>query len=117
MLLKILLTLVVISAAYFSYKKRKPVTPAVSANGLLTRYLAMGTLFTAVLLSSVWLGWRWYDGNRVLSVTIVSPAEGEQKTFKVRKRDLGQSELETLDGLKIRLSSQERIMISSSDQQ
>ncbi|WP_372872488.1 hypothetical protein [Shewanella sp.] len=117
MLLKILLTLAVIFTAYFSYKKRKPVAPTASASSLLTRYLAVGSLFTVLLLSSVWLGWRWYDGNRVLTVTIVSPEQGETQAFKVRKRDLGQSELETIEGLKIRLSSQERIMISSSDQQ
>ncbi|QYJ76863.1 hypothetical protein [Shewanella sp. FJAT-52076] len=116
MLLKILLTLAVIVAAYMKFHKRKPVMPSVSANSLLVRYLALGILFTTVLLSSVWLGWRWYDGNRVLSVTIISPERGEERIFKVRKRNLGQSELETLDGLKIRLSSQERIMISSSDQ-
>lgn len=117
MLLKILLTLAVIFTAYLTFRKRKPVTPSVSASGLLSRYLAMGLVATAIMLSGVWFGWRWYDGNRILSVVIVSPSAGEERQFKVRKRDLGLSELETLDGLKIRLSSEERIMISSSDQQ
>ena len=116
MLLKILTTIAILAAVLMLSRRRRPLAPTVSANGLLVRYLSMGLLLTTVLLTAVWLGWRWFDGNQIMRVTISAEEGATQSSYQVRKRDIGESSLVTVDGLVIRLSNRERVTIASSDQ-
>ncbi len=45
-------------------------------------------------------------------MTLVSPKEERREVYQVRKKDISTNELVTVDGLRIRLSSEERLMIA-----
>ncbi|MCE9678725.1 hypothetical protein LZP69_05885 [Shewanella sp. AS1] len=116
MLTKLLITLLVIVGALFYIRKPKVKqrSESVSQQGqrLLFKYITMG-LVTVTLLGSVgyWY-WSWQDGQQIVNVTIVSPNDATSQVYRVHKRDIGLTEITTIEGVKVRLSSQERIVIA-----
>ncbi|QYK02819.1 hypothetical protein [Shewanella psychrotolerans] len=116
MLTKILVTLLVIAGALFYIRKPASVTQMESASQLgqriLFRYIALAVVVLAVVGSGAYWYWSWQEGNEVVSVTIVSPAQEKTTIYQVHKRDIGVNELTTIEGVKVRLSNQERIIIA-----
>ncbi|ACA87085.1 hypothetical protein [Shewanella woodyi] len=121
MLTKILITALIIVGALF-YLRKPPAS--VKSQGtsklgqqMMFRYLVYGLIATSLLASGGYWYWNWQDGNQVVSVTIVSPLEESSETYQVRKKDILANEITTLDGLSIRLSNQERVIIAKSIQE
>lgn len=119
MLTKLLVTALVIAFAWATLKRSSRVKttkkPAADlGQSILRRYMVTGTLAVLLLGSASYLGWYWYDGSQVLSVTIVSPNQSGETVYQVKKRDISQHEIVTLDGITIRLSNQERVIIATS---
>ncbi|QDF74983.1 MULTISPECIES: hypothetical protein [Shewanella] len=117
MLTKILVTLLVIAAA-IAYLRRSKVEarqPTASQLGqrILFKYIAIGFAALALLGSGGYWYWSWREGNQVVYVTIVSPLQEVEEVYQVRKRDLQGESFTTIDGLKVRLSTQERIVIAN----
>lgn len=119
MLTKLLVTLLIIAGALFYVRKpaRYEQTETATQFGqrLLFRYVAMGFVVFALLGSALYWYWTWQDGEQVVSVSIVSPLEDKVNIYQVHKRDIKDNELTTVDGIKIRLSTQERIIIAPVD--
>ncbi len=120
MLTKFLITALVIACCWAMVKRskgQKIAKPTADVGqSLIRKYmltLALGLLLAA---SAVYLGWSWHDNNQVVTVTIVSPNDADSAVYRVKKKDLSTTEIVTVDGLRIRLSNQERIIIASSEQ-
>ncbi len=117
MFTKLLITLLVIAGAIFYIRKPKVeqrVTSSVMEQGqsILFKYVATAIAVLALLGSGAYWYWSWQAGNEIVSVTIVSPNKETSQIYQVHKRDLGISEITTVDGIKIRLSNQERVVIA-----
>lgn len=72
------------------------------------KWLAVGLLVLAVSI----VIWQWWLGFEKLNVIIVSPNQGTTDTYTVRKRDIGDDQIVTVDGITIRLSRDERVEIT-----
>jgi hypothetical protein len=118
---KIIITLLVILGALFYLRKPKASGKVQGASRLgqemMFKYVIYGLILVTMLASGSYWYWNWQDGNKVLSVTILSPLEENSVTYKVRKKDMLSDEITTLDGLNIRLSNQERVIIAKKNQQ
>ncbi len=115
MLTKILVTLLVIAAAIAYLRKPKVASqPTASQLGqrIVFKYLAFGIAALALLGSGGYWYWSWQEGNQLVYVTIISPASASKEVYQVRKRELQSDAFTTVDGLKVRLSTQERIVIA-----
>ncbi|BDM64704.1 hypothetical protein NFHSH190041_21560 [Shewanella sp. NFH-SH190041] len=119
MLTKFLLTLLVICLAWwFLTRGRQPINesrsaPLLTGQAVIRRYIILAVL-GIVALGGLTLGaWHLYDSYRVMTVTITSPLDGVSVQYQVRKKDIEGERLTTLDGLQIRVSSQERMTISA----
>ncbi|GIU02433.1 hypothetical protein [Shewanella algidipiscicola] len=119
MLTKILVTLLIIAGALFYVRKpaRSDQTETATQFGqrLLFRYVAMGFVVLALFGSAVYWYWTWQDGEQIVSVSIVSPLDNKVNIYQVHKRDISENEFTTVEGIKIRLSTQERIIIAPTD--
>lgn len=120
MLTKFLVTALVIACAWAVIRRssgQKKAKPAAEiGQSLIRKYMLTFALGLLLVSSTGYLGWNWYDNNQVVSVTIVSPNTDDSVVYKVKKKDLSTTEIVTVEGLKIRLSNQERIIIASSEQ-
>jgi predicted transcriptional regulator of viral defense system len=67
----------------------------------------------SMLATAGYWGWGWYDDNTVVQVTISSPIEAMTASYKVRKKDIQEQRITTIDGIQIRLSNQERLTVTS----
>jgi len=76
------------------------------------KYLTFGFVALSLCLSAGYIFMQWQDDNKVVNVTIISPTSTDEQTYLVRKKDIGVNEIKTLDGITIRLSNQERIVIA-----
>lgn len=118
MLTKILLTLLVISIAWwFVSRTREQANDRqqilLMPQKLIQRYLMIGLLIL-LFIGGIGLGvWHLYDGYKIVNVTIVSPFDSQTVTYQVRKRDIQSEQFTSLNGLKIRISNQERMIISA----
>ncbi|MCK8047351.1 hypothetical protein MSG37_20925 [Shewanella sp. 1CM18E] len=117
MLTKILITLLIIVAAMLYI--RKPREQGVRANTKelakniklrIAGYILIGLSLTAT--AAYWY-WDWNDSRQVVSVTIVSPVSDDSVVYQVRKKDITSNEITTIDGIRIRLSNQERIIVAN----
>ncbi|WP_299797006.1 hypothetical protein [uncultured Shewanella sp.] len=121
MLTKILVTLLVIAGALFYIRKparavRAEKTADVGKQ-ILFKYVVYGLIAFSLLASSGYWYWNWQDGNQIVDVTIVSPNIATSEVYQVRKKDIGNNMLTTVDGISIRLSNQERVVIAKNKKQ
>ncbi|MBI1673906.1 hypothetical protein [Shewanella sp. DW31] len=123
MLIKILLTVLVIVGAWFLLVKRKRQIEPQAVNLSSKRFSE--PLWRRYLLTSVFVVigfsllsysvWYWRDQHRIVTVRIVSPNADNNGEYRVRKGDISDSKMVTLDGIHIRFSTQERLAIIETD--
>jgi len=115
-LTKILVTLLVICAALFylrSPAKGLKISGSINiGQQILIRYFFYALVAIALLGSSGYWYWDWQDGNQIVSVTIISPLVANSVVYKVRKKDISDNRIITLDGINIRLSNSERVIVA-----
>jgi len=116
-LTKILVTLLVIAGALFYIRKpsatREKETAAQLGQRMIMRYVLFGLVSVSLLASAGYWYWSWQDGAKIVEVTIVSPIAESSAVYQVYKRDIKADEITTVDGINIRLSNQERVIIAS----
>ena len=121
MLTKILVTLLVIAGAMFYIRQPKVSRTKESTQdmgkGMLVRFVLYTVLSISLLASAGYWYWDWQDGNKVVSVTIVSPMSDDSVVYQVRKKHIANNEIITVDGIRVRLSNQERIIVANSEQE
>ena len=116
MLTKILVTLLVAAIGWKVISSRQrmsqaaPRQPAPTPN-IYTSKAAMAAAVLVIVAVAI-IGWQWWLGFEKVHVTIVSPQNGKVDTYVVRKRDIGENKIVTIDGITIRLSQEERIEIA-----
>ena len=123
MLTKILLTVLVIAGAWFLLVKRTRIvqpqainfTDKPLHNWLLHRYILTGVFVVLGLGLLSYSVWYWRDQHQVVTVRIVSPNADNNGEYRVRKGDISDSKMVTLDGIHIRFSTQERLAIIETD--
>lgn len=123
MLIKILLTVLVIVGAWFLLVKRKRQIEPQAVNLSSKRFSE--PLWRRYLLTSVFVVigfsllsysvWYWRDQHRIVTVRIVSPNADNNGEYRVRKGDISDSKMVTIDGIHIRFSTQERLAIIETD--
>ncbi|MCU8003950.1 MULTISPECIES: hypothetical protein [unclassified Shewanella] len=123
MLIKILLTVLVIAGAWFLLVKRKRQIEPQAVNLSSKRFSE--PLWRRYLLTSVFVVigfsllsysvWYWRDQHRIVTVRIVSPNADNNGEYRVRKGDISDSKMVTIDGIHIRFSTQERLAIIETD--
>ncbi|MBS0042424.1 hypothetical protein KFE26_08950 [Shewanella sp. M16] len=123
MLIKILLTVLVIAGTWFLLVKRKRQIESQAVNLSSKRFSE--PLWRRYLLTSVFVVigfsllsysvWYWRDQHRIVTVRIVSPNADNNGEYRVRKGDISDSKMVTLDGIHIRFSTQERLAIIETD--
>ncbi|MCL1049168.1 hypothetical protein L2755_05960 [Shewanella abyssi] len=121
MLTKILVTLLVIAGAIFYIRQSKVSRTKERTQdmgkGMIIRFSLYITLSISLLASAGYWYWDWQDGNKVVSVTIVSPVSNDTVVYQVRKKHIANNEIITIDGIRVRLSNQERITIANAVQE
>ncbi|MCU8087616.1 hypothetical protein [Shewanella sp. SM21] len=123
MLIKILLTVLVIAGAWFLLVKRKrqiePLAVNLSSKRfselLWRRYLLTGVFVVIGFSLLSYSVWYWRDQHRIVTVRIVSPNADNNGEYRVRKGDISDSKMVTIDGIHIRFSTQERLAIIETD--
>ncbi|MBW3525278.1 hypothetical protein KO533_01635 [Shewanella sp. NKUCC05_KAH] len=123
MLIKILLTVLVIAGTWFLLVKRKRQIEPQAVNLSSKRFSE--PLWRRYLLTSVFVVigfsllsysvWYWRDQHRIVTVRIVSPNADNNGEYRVRKGDISDSKMVTIDGIHIRFSTQERLAIIETD--
>nr|WP_283102737.1 hypothetical protein [Shewanella abyssi] len=120
-LTKILVTLLVIAGAIFYIRQSKVSRTKERTQdmgkGMIIRFSLYITLSISLLASAGYWYWDWQDGNKVVSVTIVSPVSNDTVVYQVRKKHIANNEIITIDGIRVRLSNQERITIANAVQE
>lgn len=115
MLTKLLVTLLVVVIGWKVIAKRQSASKIVHTSKAPSFYNKKVTAAIAVallLVAAGIIGWQWWLGFEQVQVTIVSPQHGTTETYTVRKRDIGENKIVTVDGITIRLSQQERVEIA-----
>lgn len=123
MLIKILLTVLVIAGAWFLLVKRKRQIEPLAVNlsskrfsePLWRRYLLTGVFVLIGFSLLSYSVWYWRDQHRIVTVRIVSPNADNNGEYRVRKGDISDSKMVTIDGIHIRFSTQERLAIIETD--
>lgn len=116
MLTKIFITLfIVIGAVVYLRRGRGKKVPLASDNReqppLRSKVVIYTTIALSMLVTAGYWCWSWYDDNTVVQVTISSPIEAMTASYQVRKKDIKEQRITTIDGIQIRLSSQERLTV------
>ena len=118
MLTKILITiLVILSALMYLRRGRSPKTSyntktiEIEKPPLLSKIAIYAMIALSMLATAGYWGWGWYDDNTIVEVTISSPIEAMTASYKVRKKDIHEQRITTVDGVHIRLSNQERLTV------
>ncbi len=117
MFIKIIVTLLVIVGALFYLRKpvnesKQPSTRDVGKQ-IMLRYIFSGLIAVSMLGSAGYWYWNWQDGNQIVEVTIVSPMLENSAVYQVRKKNILNNQITTVDGINIRLSNQERVIIAN----
>lgn len=116
MLTKLLVTLLVAAIGWKVISNRQRISQAAprqqsATTNLYTNKAAIAAAILLIVAVAV-IGWQWWLGFEKVHVTIVSPQNGNVDTYIVRKRDIGENKIVTIDGITIRLSQEERIEIA-----
>ncbi|MGL5408708.1 MAG: hypothetical protein ACRDAP_08335 [Shewanella sp.] len=78
----------------------------------LCRHYGMAGLFAAIGLGVLsYSVWYWLDQHQIVTVTIVAPTGEQTGVYRVRKGDIADAKMVTVDGLHIRFSTAERLEI------
>ncbi|WP_417762659.1 hypothetical protein [Shewanella sp.] len=115
MLTKLLVTLLVVVIGWKVIAKRQSANQIVNTSPAPSFYNKKVTATVAVVLllvAAIIVGWQWWLGFEQVQVTIGSPQHGTTETYTVRKRDISDNKIVTVDGITIRLSQQERVEIA-----
>ncbi len=125
MLTKILLTVVVIMGCYLfiRYKRGRSLPPlrvleVVSHSGSHSgprspvRMLALGLCLISLLVSALFMGWRWQDNRTLLEVRVISATTGEQVDYQAYKGDLEGRSFITIYGQRVSIADSERMEIN-----
>nr|WP_303648620.1 hypothetical protein [Shewanella metallivivens] len=80
---------------------------------VLSKMTIYAMIAVSMLATAGYWGWGWYDDNTIVEVTISSPIEAMTASYKVRKKDIEDQRITTIDGIQIRLSNQERLTVKS----
>ncbi|MCT8985400.1 hypothetical protein [Shewanella phaeophyticola] len=119
MLTKILITVLVILGAvvYLRRGRNRNVkytrTIEIEKPPLLSKIAIYSMIAVSMLATAGYWGWGWYDDNTIVEVTISSPIEAMTASYKVRKKDIEDQRITTIDGIQIRLSNQERLTVKA----
>lgn len=121
MLTQILVTFfVIIAVMLFLRQKPKSGKSEVSLNTtrdagkqIMVRYVFFALIGVSLAISTGYWYWSWQDDNQIVSVTIVSPLDKASDVYHVRKKDIMNNQITTIDGINIRLSNQERVIIAT----
>ncbi|RDE22549.1 hypothetical protein DV711_08125 [Motiliproteus coralliicola] len=123
MLTKILVTALVIFACYlFIRYKRGQALPAParpkrdsaaeqSAQKPI-RMLALGLCLVSLLASGAFLGFRWWDDQRLLQVRVINADNGEVVEYQAYKGDVEGRSFITIYGQQVSIAASERMEIS-----
>ncbi|WP_428036417.1 hypothetical protein [Amphritea sp.] len=121
MVTKVLLTLLVIVAAYLYLKRRmhhkntqRPRADPVSANAdMPVKTIAVLFILVSFTLTVGFFLYRWVDGNQLLRITLISPQSSEPLYYQVHKSELQERSFTTTDGQIIRIGAQDRLEIKA----
>ncbi|MDR8523509.1 MULTISPECIES: hypothetical protein [Shewanella] len=119
MLTKILITVLVIVVAMLYIRRPKEQNQSTRvntkdlANNIKLKVAGYILIALSLTATAAYWYWDWSDGRQVVSVTIVSPASDESVVYQVRKKDITSNEITTINGIRIRLSNQERIIVAN----
>lgn len=126
MITKIILTLLVIAAGYI-YLKRKSApqssasarqqdTVSVSASSAVPVKLIAALLIAIFSVATLsYIGYHWFDNNRVLEVRLISPGTDQHLIYEVRKGDLKERSFTTTDGQIVRIGASERLEVRATE--
>ncbi|WP_137222961.1 hypothetical protein [Shewanella sp. MEBiC00475] len=124
MLTKILVTILVIVGAIVYLRRgrgsnvnRNTVMADMQSSPFFSRVIIYTMIAVSMLASASYWGWSWYDDNTIVDVTISSPVEAMSASYKVRKKDIEDQRITTVDGIQIRLSNQERLTVKAVETQ
>ncbi|QDE30063.1 MULTISPECIES: hypothetical protein [Shewanella] len=124
MLTKILITILVIIGAIVYLRRgrgsnvnRNTVMADMQSSPFFSRVIIYTMIAVSMLASASYWSWSWYDDNTVVDVTISSPIEAMSASYKVRKKDIEDQRITTVDGIQIRLSNQERLTVKAVETQ
>ena len=119
-LTKILVTILVIVGAIVYLRRgrggkvnRSAALIAAERSPLFSRIIIYSMIALSMIASVSYWGWSWYDDNTIVDVTISSPIDAMSTRYKVRKKDIEDQRITTVDGIQIRLSNQERLTIKT----
>ncbi len=121
MVTKVLLTFLVIVAAYLYLKRRmhhkntqRPRADPVSANAdMPVKTIAVLFILVSFTLTVGFFLYRWVDGNQLLRITLISPQSSEPLYYQVHKSELQERSFTTTDGQIIRIGAQDRLEIKA----
>nr|WP_283106199.1 hypothetical protein [Shewanella saliphila] len=80
---------------------------------VLSKIAIYSMIAVSMLATAGYWGWGWYDDNTIVEVTISSPIEAMTASYQVRKKDIEDQRITTIDGIQIRLSNQERLTVKA----
>lgn len=120
MVTKVVLTLLVILAAYIYLKRRRVVSqPRLKtvdvnqASDKSFRFIAILLLLVSLAGTSGYVIYQWVDGHQLLQVTLTSPGTNEPQIYRVHKSELNERSFTTFEGQIIRIGSQDRLQIEA----
>lgn len=120
MVTKVVLTLLVILAAYIYLKRRRVVSqPRVKQVAVSQetdkpfRLIAILLLVVSLTGTTGYVIYNWIDGHQLLQVTLISPGTNESHYYRVHKSELNERSFTTVEGQIIRIGSQDRLQIES----
>ena len=118
MLTKILFTALVVLACYLfiRYQRQRrlkvaaaPIRPQIKSTPM--RDLALGLCLFSVVASSAFVGYRWWDDQRVLDVRVINATSGAVSEYQAYKGDVEGRSFITIDGRQISIADSERMEI------
>ncbi|WP_207061298.1 hypothetical protein [Motiliproteus sp. SC1-56] len=123
MLTKILLTALVIGAAYLFLRhqrlKASPSSgtdrsaPATGEHSPALRRLAAGLLIVFLGLAAAFFAYRWLDDRTLLEIRIVNSVTGEVVRYQAYKGDLEGRRFVTVHGQSVSLADSERMEVQA----